>query len=226
MENRITIKSADDTDLPVYVYEPNGIRSGSLVLIQEIFGVNDHIKSVAKKFSDEGYIVWVPELYHRLGDNIQLGYKGNTVEEAKKLKAQCGWELPVMDIMSCVGSLKISHSVSLIGFCYGGSLAWKSACVGYGLNCSISFYGSQITDFLNLNTRCPTLVHLGEKDMSINEESQKEIIDYSKSSTQPVKVYKYKNADHGFFCNERESYHKKSAELAFNRSINFLKKFQ
>lgn len=226
MENRITIKSADDTDLPVYIFEPNGIKVGSIVLIQEIFGVNDHIKSVAKKFANEGYIVWVPELYHRLGNNIHFGYEGNTVEEAIKLKAQCGWELPTMDILTCVGNLKISDNVSLLGFCYGGSLVWRSACLGYGISCSISFYGSQIVDFLDLNIKCPTQIHLGEKDKTIDAQARKKIRDYTDNNKQISEVYTYKNADHGFFCDARESYHKTSADLAFSRSIEFLKKFR
>ena len=89
MENKIIIKSADDTDLPVYVYEPNGIRIGAIVLIQEIFGVTDHIKSVAEKFSNEGFIVWVPEIYHRLDGNIQLEYDITSVTEGKRLKKEC-----------------------------------------------------------------------------------------------------------------------------------------
>ena len=225
MENKIIIKSADDTDLPVYVYEPKGIRIGAIVLIQEIFGVTNHLKSVAEKFSNEGFIVWVPEIYHRLDGNIQLEYDITSVTEGKRLKKECGWDLPVMDILACVGNLKISHSVSLVGFCYGGSLAWKSACLGYGLNCAVSFYGSQIPDFLHLDSKCPILVHLGEKDETINEEAQKKITDYSLESKNLVEVHKYKDADHGFFCDARESYHKISADLAFSRSINFLKKF-
>ena len=90
-------------------------RPPGIVIIQEIFGVNNHIKSVANKFTEEGFIVWSPEIYHRLGEEIQLGYDENSVTEGKKLKDKSGWELPVMDILSCVANLKIENSnVSLI----------------------------------------------------------------------------------------------------------------
>ena len=96
--------------------------------------------------------------------NIKLDYDKTSYTEGIRLKKECGWDLPVMDVLACVGNLNISHSVSLVGFCYGGSLAWKSACLGYGLSCAVSFYGSQIPDFLDLDSKCPILIHLGEKD--------------------------------------------------------------
>ena len=86
MNHKISIKSADDKNLPIYVSEPKGIRKGAIVIIQEIFGVNNHIKSVANKFAEEGFIVWSPEIYHRLGEEIQLGYDENSVKEGKNLK--------------------------------------------------------------------------------------------------------------------------------------------
>ena len=227
MNHKISIKSADDKNLPIYVSEPKGIRKGAIVINQEIFGVNNHIKSVANKFAEEGFIVWSPEIYHRLGEEIQLGYDENSVTEGKKLKDKSGWELPVMDILSCVANLKIENSnVSLLGFCYGGSLAWKSACQGYGISSSVCFYGSQITDFLKLNNKCPVQIHLGEKDISINLKQQQNILNYSKKSKQLVEIHKYKEADHGFFCEERKSFHKNSAEIAFSRSVDFISKFQ
>ena len=147
--------------------------------------------------------------------------------KGKKLKDKSGWELPVMDILSCVANLKIENSnVSLLGFCYGGSLAWKSACQGYGISSSVCFYGSQITDFLKLNNKCPVQIHLGEKDISINLKQQQNILNYSKKSKQLVEIHKYKEADHGFFCEERKSFHKNSAEIAFSRSVDFISKFQ
>jgi len=226
MSDLINIKSADDKDIPVHIFEPNRARIGSIVLIQEIFGVNDHIKSVAKKISEEGFVVWTPEIYHRIEKNLVLGYDDKSVKKGKQLKQQSGWELPVMDVLSCVGNLKIENSsVSILGFCYGGSIAWRSACLGYGISSAICFYGSQIPDFLNLENKCPIQIHLGEKDQSINSSEQQKIFDYSKNSKNPIEIHKYKNADHGFFCNERETYNKESSNIAYSKTIEFLKKF-
>ena len=224
MNNKILIKSADDKDIPVYIYEPSITRIGAIVLIQEIFGVNDHIKSVAEKFSKEGFMTWVPDIFYRVKDNVNLNYTPTDINNGKELKEKSGWDLPTMDIISCVANLKVDYNVATVGFCYGGTLSWKAACSAYGLDASVCFYGSQITNFLDNKPRCPTLIHLGEKDSSINNKEQKNIINFSKQENVELEVLKYKNADHGFFCDQRDSYHKESAELAYNRTINFLKK--
>ena len=224
MNNKILIKSADDKDLPVYIYEPSIARIGAIVLIQEIFGANDHIKSIAEKFAKEGFITWVPDLFYRIEDNVNLNYSSKDIEKGKELKEKLGWELPTMDIISCIANLKVNYNVATVGFCYGGTLSWNVACSAYGLDASVCFYGSQITNFLEKQPRCPTLVHLGELDDSINKEDQNKIITFSKQATADIEVHKYKNADHGFFCDKRNSYHEESAGLAYKRTLDFLKK--
>jgi len=224
MNNKIIIKSADDKDLPVYIYEPSISRIGAIVLIQEIFGVNDHIKNVAKKFAKEGFMTWVPDLFYRIEDNVNYNYSPEDIQKGKKLKDELGWELPTMDIISCIANLKVDYNVASVGFCYGGTLSWSTACSAYGLDASVCFYGSQITDFLKKEPRCPTLIHLGKKDISINEDDQNKIINFSNQSTTDIQVHTYENADHGFFCDQRDSYHKESADLAYNRTLEFLKK--
>ena len=224
MNNKITIKTSDDKDLPVFLYEPSTIRKGAIVLIQEIFGVNDHIKSLGEKFSNEGYVVWIPELFHRIGENITLGYSEEDINLGKKYKEEAGWDLTIMDIINCIGHLKVDHNVATVGFCYGGSLSWKAACLAYGLDAAVCFYGSQINNFLNKEPRCSTLVHLGEEDPSINKESQKEIIDFSKKCISNIDVHLYDKAGHGFFCDKRESYNEIAANLSFRNTLKFLEK--
>jgi Dienelactone hydrolase and related enzymes len=131
MNNKIKIKSADDQDIPVYIYEPSIERVGAIVLIQEIFGVNDHIKNVAEKFSKEGFVTWVPDLFYRVDNDVNLGYSANDIKKGKELKDKSGWELPTMDILSCIANLKVNYNVATIGFCYGGTLSWKAACLAY-----------------------------------------------------------------------------------------------
>ena len=225
MDNKIIIKAADDKNLPVYLYEPSIAKKGAIVLIQEIFGINNHIKLVGEKFANEGYLVWIPEIYHRVGENINLNYSNKDILLGKKYKEKAGWDLTTMDIISCIAHLKVDHNVASIGFCYGGSLSWKSACLAYGLDASICFYGSQIPDFLDKEPRCPTLIHLGEKDLSIDKNSQKKIIDFSKKCEVDIDVHLYNNADHGFFCDQRESYNKIASELSYKRTLEFLKKY-
>jgi carboxymethylenebutenolidase len=223
MNNLIKIKSADDLDLPIYIYEPSIKRIGAIVLIQEIFGVNDHIKNLAQKFTDEGFVTWVPDLYYRVQNDVNLSYTVEDINTGKELKEKLGWELPTMDILSCVANLKVSFNVATLGFCYGGTLSWKAACAAYGLDASVCFYGSQITNFLDKNPKCSTLVHLGEKDSTINKDDQNKIIQFSKNQNSDIIVHQYENADHGFFCDQRDSYHEKSYELAYKRTLDFLK---
>ncbi len=225
MNNKIIIKSADEKDLPVYLYEPSIAKKGAIVLIQEIFGVNEHIKSVAEKFSSQGYLVWVPDIYHRIKPEISLGYSDEDVEQAKKYKEEAGWELTTMDIVSCIANLKVDHNVATIGFCYGGSLSWKTACMAYGLDAAICFYGSQISKFLDKEPRCPTLIHLGEKDLTIDKSDQNKIINHAKHCKSDIDIHLYSEADHGFFCDQRKSYSEPSAELSFERTLNFLDKY-
>lgn len=224
MSNKIFIKSADDKDLPVYIYEPSVSRIGAIVLIQEIFGVNDHINNVAENFAKEGFITWVPDLFHRIEDDVNLSYDSESVKKGKNLKEELGWELPTMDIISCIANLKVDYNVATVGFCYGGTLSWNVACKAYGLDASVCFYGSQITNFLTKEPRCPAQIHLGQKDASIDLEDQNKIINFSKQSHIDVEVFKYENANHGFFCDQRDSYHKESADLSYIRTLEFLKK--
>ena len=92
MNNKIFIKSADDKDLPVYIYEPSAARIGAVVLIQEIFGVNDHINNVAENFAKEGFVTWVPDLFYRIEDNVNLSYGSEDIKKGKNLKDELGWE--------------------------------------------------------------------------------------------------------------------------------------
>jgi len=224
MSNKIFIKSADDKDLPVYIYEPSVSRIGAIVLIQEIFGVNDHINNVAENFAKEGFITWVPDLFHRIEHDVNLSYDSEGIKKGKSLKKELGWELPTMDIISCIANLKVNYNVATVGFCYGGTLSWNVACKAYGLNASVCFYGSQITNFLTKEPRCPAQIHLGQKDASIDLEDQNKIINFSKQPHIDVEVFKYENANHGFFCDQRDSYHKESADLSYIRTLEFLKK--
>ena len=111
MGSMIAVRAADDTSLPVYLAEPTGIRRGSLVVIQEIFGVNPYIRSVADQFAEAGYVCYAPDLYHRIEPGIELGYEAADVQRGLELKSQTGLDLPVMDVQTCVATLLIDHRV-------------------------------------------------------------------------------------------------------------------
>ena len=122
--NKIT-KSADDYSLPYLQFEPeNNTSHKSIILVYEIFGLTDHIKNVAKEYAENGFLVAIPDIFSRLENNIDLPYNKDGFSKGLHLKNKLGWELPVMDIVALAATLRLEYNVSVLGYCYGGSLAW------------------------------------------------------------------------------------------------------
>ncbi len=217
------IKSADDYPLPYLQFEPNNNTSKkSIILVYEIFGLTDHIKNVAKEYAENGFLVAVPDIFSRLENNIDLPYNKNGFSKGLHLKEKLGWELPVMDIVALAANLRLESNVSVLGYCYGGSLAWLAMQKSFIFEKGICYYGSSIPEFLELNVNCPGMLHFGSKDKGIPVEAIEKVKKFIDKSKNKIKLYVYENADHGFNCNQRKSYNKKAAELAFKKTIKFL----
>ena len=216
MGSMIAVRAADDTSLPVYLAEPTGIRRGSLVVIQEIFGVNPYIRGVADQFAEAGYVCYAPDLYHRIEPGIELGYEAADVQRGLELKSQTGWDLPVMDVQTCIATLLIDHRVGVVGFCYGGSLSWLSACRGYGMEAAVCYYGGQIAALLDKPANVPVQMHFGDRDASIPPEDVEKIRAFATDAD--IHVYE---GEHGFACHARGSHHPASAEAANERTLAF-----
>ncbi len=219
MGSMIKVRAADDAELPVYLAEPTGIRRGALVVIQEIFGVNNYVRSVADEFAEAGYVCYAPDLYHRIEPGIELGYEADDVTRGRELKDQTGWDLPVMDVQTCVSTLLIDHRVGVVGFCYGGSLAWLSACKGYGMEAVVCYYGGQIAAFLDAPARVPVQMHFGDSDTTIPPDDVERIRAFA--SDADVHVY---DGGHGFACSLRSSYRQDAAKAAHDRTLAFFAK--
>ncbi len=223
-ENNIKdFKSADDRIIPYFESKPNNTTKDSIILVYEIFGMTDHIKNLSKKLANLGFLVNVPDIFSRIEKNVVLKYDKEGFTKGIALKEKLGWELPVMDIVGLAALLKKNYTVSIIGFCYGGSLSWLSIQKSFIFDKAICYYGSSIPEFLSLDINCPTIVHFGNKDKGIPFEAVKRVKDYSINQKKSLKVYEYENADHGFNCEERKSYDKIASDLAFKRTINFIK---
>ncbi len=217
MGSMISLRAADDTRLPVYLAEPTGIRRGSLVVLQEIFGVNPHLRSVADRFAEAGYVCYAPDLFHRIEPGIELGYGPDEVARARDLKAQAGWDHAVMDIQTCVSTLLIDHRVGVVGFCYGGTLAWLSACRGYGMEAAVCYYGGQIAAFLDRPAGVPVQMHFGNRDASIPPEDIERIRAFAPDADLHVH-----DGGHGFACAARAGFQAASAAAAHARTLAFL----
>lgn len=210
--------TADDGHVfDAYRAAPEGEAKAGLVLVQEIFGVNDHIKSVCDGFAAEGYLVLAPALFDRKAPGTALDYTEGTVDRGRALKADIGWEGPVQDIKAGADALEGAAKVGVVGYCWGGSLAWLAAC-RLACDAAVGYYGGNIVEFVGETPRCPTMLHFGTEDAGIPMADVDEI-----RATHPdVTVHVYQGAGHGFNCDRRADYHAEAAALARERTLAHL----
>jgi carboxymethylenebutenolidase len=210
--------TADDGHvLDAYRAAPEGEAKAGLVLVQEIFGVNDHIRGLCDDFAARGYLVLAPALFDRKKPGIELGYTSETVEEGRTLKADIGWEGPVQDIKAGVDALEGAPKIAVVGYCWGGSLAWLSAC-RLSIDAAVGYYGGQIIQFIGETPTCPTMLHFGTEDSGIPIADVDEI----KTTHPDVAVHVYQGAGHGFSCDQRADYDADASKLALDRTLAHL----
>ena len=218
------IKSADGHLLPYVQYQPSkNLTTKSIVLIYEIFGFTPHIKNVALEYARNGFLVAIPDIFSRLENNVNLPYDKNGLTKGLNLKEKLGWDLPVMDIVALGASLKVNNNLAVLGYCYGGSLAWLTIQKSFIFDKGVCYYGSSIPTFLQSNLNCPAMLHFGKEDKGIPDFDINKIKEFINKDKNKVELYEYKNADHGFNCSERKSYNKIAAENAFEKTLTFLK---
>ena len=218
------IKSADGHLLPYVQYEPDkNLITKSIILVYEIFGNTSHINNVALEYAKNGFLVAIPDIFSRLENNVNLPYDKNGLAKGLNLKEKLGWDLPVMDIVALAASLKIDNNLAVLGYCYGGSLAWLTIQKSFIFDKGVCYYGSSIPDFLLSNLNCQTILHFGKKDKGIPAFSVDKIKEFINKGKNKVELYEYEDADHGFNCSDRKSYNKIAAKDAFEKTLNFLK---
>lgn len=221
MGEMIRMAMGDDAEIAVYHAMPSGERRGGLVLIQEIFGVTDHIRELCDEYAEDGYEVLAPALFDREHPGFESDYSGpdfeRAVELAKKLHP---FEQSVADAQSCIDALKGKGPVFITGYCYGGSVSWRCAQLSDDLAACSSFYGSMVpTAFIDPAPRCATIAHFGRFDAGIPMEGVEALIAREHPTAQ-VFVYE---AGHGFNSDRRRDYNEPSAELARERTLALFK---
>jgi len=209
MGEMVSLTAEDGHKFAAYRAAPKGAPKGGLVIIQEIFGVNHHIRNVTDSFAAEGYVALAPAIFDRAERGFETGYKPEDIELGRK------------DIRAAVKSLAGEGlKVGVVGYCLGGTLAWLAATRVDGVRAAVSYYGGGVADTATETPRCPVLFHFGETDQSIPPEHHTRI-----RAAQPnLPMHIYPAAGHGFSCDERGSYHKESAALARTRTLEFLAK--
>jgi carboxymethylenebutenolidase len=213
--NMTQMTMSDGASIGVYHVQPIGRRRGGLVLIQEIFGVTDHIKEQADRFAAQGYEVMAPALYDREAPGFQASYEAEDREKAMKIaREQHPFALSVKDAQTVIDALKDKGPVFITGYCYGGSVTWAAACRCTGLAAASGFYGSLVPQFANETPRCPTILHFGRHDASIPLEGVEKV----KAAHPDVAVHLY-DAGHGFNSDRRKDYHAESALTALERTL-------
>jgi len=216
----IKLTASDDFQLGAYRADPAQAPNGAIVVIQEIFGVNHHIRSVCDRLAKQGYVAIAPAIFDRLEPNFQSGYSPDEVANARKFVAHPDWAAMLRDTQAAIDAVKDVGPVGIIGFCLGGSIAYTAAARLSGLSAAIGYYGGAIVRFADEKPKVPTQLHFGEKDAGIPLSDVETI----KSKRPDVEVYVYPGAQHGFHCDERASYDKASADIAWPRSIAFFAK--
>ena len=212
----IKMTMSDGAEIGVYHVEPVGARRGGLVLIQEIFGVTEHIKELCAKFADEGYEVLGPALYDREAPGLQASYSPEDVQKAIKIaRGEHPFDLSIADTQTCIDALKSKGAVFITGFCYGGTVTWAAACRSGNLAAASGYYGGQIALMNDQNPKCPTMLHFGENDHGIPMSDIEKI----KAAHPDVQVFVYPGVGHGFNCNHRPDYDAEAAKLAKQRTL-------
>jgi carboxymethylenebutenolidase len=213
----ITLTASDKFELGAYRADPAATPKGAVVVIQEIFGVNHHIRAVCDRFADQGYVAVAPAIFDRIERNFQSGYSPDEVAVARKFVANPDWKAMLLDTQAAIDSVKDAGPIGIIGFCLGGSVAYAAATKLSGLSAAIGYYGGAIVRFADDKPNVPTQLHFGEKDAGIPLTDVETI----KSKRPDVEIFVYPGAQHGFGCDERASYDKPSADLARQRSLAF-----
>jgi carboxymethylenebutenolidase len=216
----ITLTASDGFKLGAYRADPAGTAKAAIVVIQEIFGVNHHIRSVCDRLASAGYVAIAPAIFDRSQPNFQCGYSPDEVANARKFIANPDWAAMLRDTQAAIDAAKSVGPVGIIGFCLGGSVAYAAATKLSGLFAAVGYYGGAIVRFADDKPKVPTQLHFGEKDAGIPL-TDVEII---KSKRPELEVFIYPGAQHGFHCDERASYDKASAEAAWPRSLGFFAK--
>ena len=220
MGQDIRLKASDGFELGGYRADPAGAPKAAIVVIQEIFGVNHHIRSVCDRLAKAGYVAIAPSIFDRIEPNFTSGYTPDEVANARKFVANPDWAAMLLDTQAAIDAVKSIGPVGIIGFCLGGSVAYVAATRLSGLSAAVGYYGGAVVRFADEKPEVPTQLHFGEKDAGIPLTDVETI----KTKRPDVEVFIYPGAQHGFHCDERGSYDKTSADIAWPRSLDFFAK--
>jgi carboxymethylenebutenolidase len=222
----VRLHAADGFELPAYVAHPKGAPKGAIVVVQEIFGVNAHIREVADGYAAQGYLAVAPATFHRAKHGVELGYTADDMQAGMVLKTAVD-AMPAPGVMADIqaavdyAAKTSGGKVGIVGYCWGGLLTWRAAEMVTGLSAAVPYYGGGSTTHEEIarHPHCPVLSHYAEQDHWIPLDT----VEKFKHAHPEVEVHLYP-ADHGFNCDHRGAYQEESAKLALRRTLAFFTK--
>jgi carboxymethylenebutenolidase len=218
MSEFTTIMARDGHEFRAWLAPPPARPRGAIVVVQEIFGVNGHIRSVTDGYAKEGYVAIAPCLFDRVRRGIELGYSAPEMQEGRGYAQQLKPEQVLADLAAAIAVVKNSGRIGVVGYCWGGKIAYRAAC-NLSIACAVVYYGGSITQELEKHPKCPVMYHFGERDAHIPISD----VDKIKAADPKGEFFLYP-ADHGFNCDQRASFDAPSAALARERSLAFFAK--
>jgi carboxymethylenebutenolidase len=214
---KIQVRSQDGFALGAYEAVPDGTPRGAVVVIQEIFGVNGHIREVTDGYAAAGYYAIAPQIFDRIERDIELGYEEADMGRGIELAFQkLDRALTMQDLQATIEAASVHGKVGVVGYCFGGLLTWLTACELDGVSAASSYYGGGVAGEVDRSARCPVIMHFGELDAHIPMTD----VDKVREAQPDVDVFVY-HADHGFNCDHRASYDADAAALARSRTLEF-----
>ena len=209
------LMARDGHEFQAYLAAPAAKARGAVVVIQEIFGVNSHIRAVADGFAAEGYTAIAPAFFDRIRRGIELGYSPPDIQEGRGYMQQLKLDETLKDLGAAIAVVKTSGRVGTVGYCWGGAMSYVAAC-DLPIACAVVYYGNA-TKFLDRKPKCPVMYHYGTQDTGIPLSDVDQI-----KAAHPQGEFHLYEAGHGFNCDQRPSYDPAAAALARTRTLDFL----
>jgi carboxymethylenebutenolidase len=216
----LSLTTTDNHKLGAYRADPAGKPKGGIVVVQEIFGVNHHIRAVCDLFASIGYVAVAPAVFDRFVRDFESGYSPEEIAHARGYLGNIDYDKMMLDVAAAKAEMKDAGPIGVVGYCMGGTVAYLAACRLPGVSAAVGYYGGGVAKFIDETPKCPVQLHFGSEDQGIPLSDVEKI----KSKRPDLDVYIYEGAAHGFNCDERASYNKDATAVAWKRTQEFFAK--
>lgn len=217
MAAAIRLNASDGHELSAWLARPASTPRGGLVILQEIFGVNGHIRRVTESFAAHGYLAIAPALFDRVQRNHETGYAPDEIQAGVAIMQRIDFDAALKDVAAAIAHGASAGRVAIVGYCWGGTVAWLAAARLAGLAAAVPYYGGDMPNHADESPQCPVLCHFGERDKSPSPAQARALL-----ARHPEVAAHFYDAGHGFNCDQRPSYDAAASGLARTRTLAFL----